>query len=256
MELPKGVVTLETVVANVLEDLDLEDRYSDFGEKVLNKVIRGFVDLNIWHVAVNNIRVEYLPVSGMNTVDLPDDYVNYRKIGIDVGGQIWTLTVNEDMSLPRGEKCGEDIRAVIDSNNPAMFGINYGYYFPDHYRNGRFVGGAYGIGGGFNRAYYRIDMERRQIVLMGSVPKGEIVLEYISTGVSVNRQTVIPRQYLEVLIAWCVWKLTPRDQAAKRERAKIDYMEEIEKVRFLEASMTVDEFRDAIYQSFYASPKR
>lgn len=251
---PQGVITIETVVAYILDELNMSERYAEMAERVANFVIRGFTDMNMFHLT--NIQVEYLKVGQDNTVNLPDDYIDYRKIGIEVNGRVWTLTLNDNIALPRAMKCGEDIRKVISSPNPSQFGLNFGYYFPDHVRNGRYIGGLYGVGGGFNLAYCRIDKERRQIVLDGRVPKCEVVLEYVSTGVSMSRQTIIPRIALEPLIAFGIWKMTPFDRIGQKEAAKNDYIMEVEKMRALENAMTADEFRDVLYSSFYAAPKR
>lgn len=249
----KGVLTIESVVAYTLSEQGLENRYADLAERYANLVIRGFIDMNLYHIS--NVQVAYLKVNRDNTVDLTDDYIDYNKVGIEVNGRVWTLGLNENLALPRGMACGEDIRKVV-SGNPNSYGLNYGYYFPDHIRNGRFIGGLYGIGGGWNVAYYRIDKERHQIVLDGRVPKCEIVLEYVSTGVSITRQTLIPQVCLEPLIAFVNWKTTPRERMGERAQAENSYIMEIEKLRAFENSMTADEFRDVIYQSFYAAPKR
>lgn len=252
-----GLLTIEQMVANVLDQIQKPHMYNELAETVAQKIVRGYQDLNFYHHY--HVEVAYLPVNEMNAVNLPDDYIDYHKIGILSNGQVWTLSINDNIALPRREVCGQTIRSVITSGNPEGVGMNYGYYFPDHYRNGRFVGGLYGLGGGFNTAYYRIDKGRNQIILSGSVPRCEIVLEYQSNGISTSRESLIPMVCREVLIAYAVWKMAEGDMDMPMNRImlyKQNYYEEIEKFRFLETSITLDEFKDALYEGFYNGPKR
>lgn len=252
---PQGLITIEQLVANVLDEMGKSHMYNELGETIAQKIIRGYRELNMFHRLC--LEVAYLEVSSMGTVDLPDDYVDYHKIGLLHNGRVWTLSINEDIALPRKEECGLTIRDGMTNRTPE--GVGYGYAFPDHYRNGQFVGGLYGLGGGWNRAYYRIDKGRNQIILSGSIPRCEIILEYQSNGVSTSRNTLIPRECTEPLIAFAMWKMNigKEDIAMNRiEMYKQNYYEAVESLRMFETAMTVDEYKDALYEGFYNAPKR
>lgn len=252
---PLGFTTIEGIVANVLDEMGKQHMYNELAETIAQKVIRGYRELNMFHRLC--LQVVYLPVSEMGTVDLPDDYVDYHKIGLVYNGRVWTLSINETIALPRREECGVPVRDVITNANPQNF--DYGYSFPDHYRNGRFVGGLYGLGGGFNKAYYRIDDQRNQIVLSGSIHRCEIVLEYQSNGISTSRNTLIPRECTEALTAFCMWKMLIANMEIPMNRIEMykqNYYEAVESLRFLETAMTVDEYKDALYEGFFNAPKR
>lgn len=253
-----GAITIERIVAYVLDELNKEGEWSEYAEKVATKVIRGIMDLNIY--TLSSTSVAYLRVNPDNTVDLPDDYIDYIKIGILYNNRIWTLTVADTIALPREELCGQDIRDALVTTGPDnTVGAGRGYYFPVGAYNGVSMGGMYGLTGGFNVAYYRIDRERNQIVLDGRIPKCIVALEYQSAGIGLGTNTLIPAQAVECLVAFGVWRMKEGDSTisqSEKERAKNQYMEQLEKLRFFESACTIDEWKDAIYSSATLAPKR
>jgi hypothetical protein len=120
-------------------------------------VIEGYTELNLWHL--DNIEVVYLRMSEAKTVDLPSDYVDYLKIGIPYAGKLQVLTNHERILFPRTFEDGEPVGNSDDSTTTSG-----SIFFVDHFRNGQFVAGLYGLPGGMDNAYYRIDREQRKIL--------------------------------------------------------------------------------------------
>ncbi|HMG13953.1 MAG TPA: hypothetical protein VK590_00830, partial [Saprospiraceae bacterium] len=177
--LPEGQIgaflNLDYVVRNI--QMELEDYSMRQYKRLLQLVINGLGILRIYHAGA--IQVAYLKVNSAGIVVFPQDYIKYTKIGVYIHGQLVTLTLNNNMALNRAQVCTEDIRVMEKENGIAIIsGLNDGYYFAPHFRNGNFIGGLYGAGGGFNQAYYRIDDVAKQIQFNGYIPRGEIVLEY------------------------------------------------------------------------------
>ena len=217
-------------------------------------MIEGYTDLNLWHL--DNIEVVYLRMSDAKTVDLPCDYVDYLKIGIPINGHIRVLTKNDRMLLPRKFADGEDV------GNTDAGSIDYTsapIYFIDHFRNGQFVGGLYGMPGAVDEAYYRIDRENRQIIFTGSIPRGEVVLEYVSSGIDLGGTTVIPREAVPALRAFALWQIIENDSkvgGGEKERKKAQYEEQVEALRAFQNTFTADEYRRHVYRHSRQSPKR
>lgn len=249
--------TLHTVVSGVLLRLNKTDENQELGEKLLQYCIDGLREINI-HFIPTNINVAYLTVSDLRTVSFPNGYVDYTKIGIEVGGRIWTLTLNENILLPRGEKCGQDIRKVVAGGGVYSDSTDV-YYYADHIRNGNFVGGAYGVTGGFNKAYYRIDKQNRRIVFSSGIKSGsQIVLEYLSDGINLTGETFIPAQYINPLRLYCLWQLieyTDAPNNIKRERER-QFWQAVSMLETLETALTGDEWMDAAYSTYKQTPKR
>lgn len=246
----QGTTTINYIVSSVLNRLrNYSMRDYSFIEQI---VIENFIDLNIWHL--NNMEVVYLRMSEAKTVDLPADYVDYSKIGIPVAGKLKILTQNKGILLPRKFEDGEDVGNADD-----VTGTVQGLPFIDHYKGGQFVAGLYGLPGGLAGAYFDIDRETRKIIFSGSVPRGEIVLEYISTGVSIEGGTIIPREAAPALRNYAIWQLIEHDSTVamnEKERKKAQYEEALNELRSFQTTFSLNDYRRMVYRSIKQSIKR
>jgi hypothetical protein len=247
-----GTTTINYVVMSVLNRLrDYTLRHYSFLEQI---VIEGYTDLNLWHL--DNIEVVYLRMGSAKTVDLPCDFVDWCKIGIPINGKIKVLTQNNSILLPRTFADGEEVGNTDGESAMAPEGS---VFFLDHFRGNQFVAGLYGMPGGIDQAYYRFDRESRTIVFSGSIPRAEIVLEYISSGINLGGQTVIPREAVPALRAFALWQLIENDSkvsGGEKERKKAQYEEQVEAVRAFQNTFTADEYRRHVYKHSRQSPKR
>lgn len=252
IETPKiaGTTTITYVVMSVLNRLkDYSMRHYSFLEQI---VIEGYSELNLWHL--DNIEVVYLRMSEAKTVDLPSDFVDWLRIGVPMAGKLRVLTKHDKILFPRKFEDGEDVGNTDDGGTTQEY-----LYFSDHFRDGQFVGGLYGIPGGVDQAYYRFDRERRTIIFSGSIPRAEIVLEYISSGVNLQGTTVIPREAVPALRAYALWQLIendPKVSATEKERKKDQYEEQLHALDFFQSAWTADEYRKHVYKHSRQTPKR
>lgn len=244
-----GLVNLNYVVMSYL--LRANDFTMRNYKKFLQLVIDGYRDMNLY--SVTNIEVQYLLMDENKTVDVPDDFIDYTKIGIPKNGKLVVLTRDKTILLPRSFEDGTEV-GNVDATR-----VNLGFYFADHFRNGRYVGGLYGMTGGFNQAYYRYDKELRQIIFTGDIPQSQIVLEYVSSGIKLSGTTLIPVQYVAALRAYVAWQQVEFDMKVPlsiKERRERQYIDECEAVKFMEHAPTKEELRDYIYRTFRQTPKR
>ena len=258
----KGVVNIDYIVQLVLMDID--DYSMVYQKKFMQYAILGFQDLNLY--VMQSVKVAYLPVdSNTKTVDLPDDYITYTKIGYNNNGVITTFTKNDDLMLAhKTDSCGNPVNNNTGGCNDIGELTSYsgyaGYYYSPHWRNGQWVGELYGGAGGRNTdGYYRIDTERRKIVFSSEVSNSEIILEYKSSGVSGDGSTIVPREYTEALRAYVHWQRKEyNDKVAQseKERLKQRYYIEYEKVKELEVSFTIEEYFDSTRSTYKLTPKR
>ena len=255
----RGYVNLDYVVQSVMVSLK-QSSFHNY-QRLLHFTAEGFTELNMF--TMNNIKVAYLPVNSNLTVDLPEDFISYVKIGIEIGGRVWTLGLDSNIALPRKvDKCGNTLAQVIScSNDSDISSVSPlgGFLFAAHYRNGNYVGELYGMGGGFNVAYYTLDMERRQIVLTSDVPQSEIILEYRSSGVMADGSSVVPRQAVKALKAYVLWQLIendPRVPMNLKQRNEQQYYIAYDKLKFFEDHFTMEEYLDHTYSESKSSPRR
>jgi hypothetical protein len=228
--------------------LDLDDYTNTQYEKLLQYAIRGYEKLHF--TTMNSVKVAYLEMSDTNSVKLPSDYVDYYKIGMVVNGVVWNLGLNNEIALPRDQECGNDIRDISSGGSPS-----FGYYYTDHYQDGAYVGGMFGVGGGFRQSYFRIDEARGQVLFTSTVPRNEIVIEYKSSGISA--QTMVPRPAIDVLVAYIHWRrLKSRNRDSERREAEREWKEELSEFRAFTFAFKPKEYLDMLHEEQLQTPKR
>ncbi len=250
-ESPKtaGYVSIRYVVMSIL------NRRKDYTMRhykhIAQLVIEGFTSLNMFHLP--NIEVEYLYMTSNKRVSVPLDFVDWIKVGVPINGKLRVLTKDDKILLPREFSDGADV------GNADAVNVNQNVFFTDHFNGGQYVGGLYGMRGGVNTAYYRYDEESRQFVFTGNIPRSEVVLEYISSGVSLSGSTVIPRIAHMPLVTYVDWWEAENDRRVslgEKERKKRNHFEEVEAARSFVSTPTIEEYKDSLYRSMKQTAKR
>lgn len=199
--------------------------------------------------AMASIEVYREKVDSLGLIQLPDDYIRYTKIGIcRKDGRIHTLTLDPDL-CPKPLNVCESLEDAEQNEGPA-------YQIVPHLHRGAFVGGyslpaLYMVGGGINKdGYYRVDNNKRQVILDSVFVGSEIIVEYQSSG-AVTGQTLVPELYIDPIRYYIAWKMYEYDmervQLADREYQKFaDYVTE---AKLQENAFTLDELLDMLYQT-------
>lgn len=254
-EIPKtpGVVTLRHVVMSVLnlmEDYTMRHFY-----RLMQIAIEGFSYLNLWHL--DNIEVVYLTINSNKVAALPADFVDWLKIGIAINGRLRVITRHDNILLPRLADDGVTTVGNMDAGESQD--ATSLIYFSGHFSNNQYVGGLFGLAGGFDDAYYRVDRERRTITIIGTVTDNRLVLEYISSGVRLDGSTAIPREAIPALRSYILWQAIendPRVAYNEKERRKRNHEEEVEALRSFQSTFTADEYRRMLWSTYRQTPKR
>lgn len=231
--------------------MDLEHYSGKLNEKILQYAILGFEDLH--YTTINSVKVAYLEMDELNRVKLPNDYIDYYKIGIGVGGQVWNLGLNNSIIIPKEYECGNDAREIFI--NGGVPDLTSGYYYTDHYSDGGFVGGLFGIGGGFRESRYRIDTERRQILFDSPISRSEIILEYRSNGISA--QTLIPREAVASIVSYVHWRrLFGKNRHSEMNNYERIWKEEVSQLRAFKYQFKASEYLDMFHAENVQTVKR
>ena len=249
-----GLVTIRYVVMQVLNRLQ---DYSMKQYKRLTQIaLEGFGELNLFHLDAG-LEVVYLHMSIGKTVDLPGDFIDYTKIGFPVNGKLRVITKHDNLLLPR--LFDDTDVAVGNADAGEDEGVNNFIFFQDHFRNGQFIGGLYGLPGGLDTAFYRVDKEHRQIVFSGTTPRSEIVLEYISDGVKADGSSLIPREALGALRTYILWQKDENDSRVPlnaKLRLEDQHEKAIEALRSFQNAFTADEYKRMVWSTVRQSIKR
>lgn len=245
-----SMVPISYIVRSVQNELG--DYSENNYKRLLQLAIDGVREMRLFNQI--SLQVLYVTPNDAGIVHLPPDYVDYCKIGLPLNGLLYNLTVNENMLINRATKCGIDVRQ-ISSGIPVPNSLG-GYYYTPHFRGTNFIGGLYGLTGGFNVAYYRVDKEAGQIEFDGFIQGREIVMEYASTGISSG--TILAPETIEPLKRWVHWKRVNYDIRVPmnvKQQLKEQYDEAVEMLRTFNSMFTLQEYFDLCYKTRRQSPK-
>ena len=95
-----GVVSLRYCVMSAFNEIGTYNNKQY--KRYLQFAIDCFRELNI--KIMRNVEVEYLTINDIGVVTLPSDFVDYIAIGVNKGGEVVTLTKNDQLMLPRNTK--------------------------------------------------------------------------------------------------------------------------------------------------------
>jgi hypothetical protein len=266
-QVPKisAFVTIRYVVMSVLNRLG-EYNLKSY-KRLVQICIEGYTEeLALYHIP-NSLEVVYLHMSAAKTVDLPADFVTHTKIGIPINGKLRVLTQHDNILFPR--TFDDTLLPVGNTDDTGSSGIADAIFFSDHWKNGQWVGGLFGLPGGLDDCYYRVDMERRQIVFSGATPRSEIVIEYIGTGLKADGSSLIPRECVDALRNYVLFKMVENDMTgfmtgraqaktamAEIARRKQEFTESINALRSFDMAFTAEELKSAIRSGYRQTPKR
>lgn len=170
-------ITIDDIVNNVALTIG-DDSYltGSLNYQLRLLALQGLKELSF--DMLQEVKSVELAVSSTGTITLPDDYIKYVKIGIlGSDGKVHYLGKQDNLNLVSGA-------ASTDSNDidddPAYF---YG------------IGGRYGVGGGTNHnGYYRVNKEDNTISFSSDAIGKNIILEYISNGVTLSNVQPVKRK--------------------------------------------------------------
>lgn len=165
------------------------DRYLDLTIRVVNK-------MNINHL--RQTRVKRLTIdTDLNLAQLPPDMVSINFIAINMNGRLFYLTENKHITIPSESDCGEISRDVTMSNENVDSSNYYMSYF-----NGYSFTPMYGMSGGYDPIFYRIDERNNRVIFEGYIDDTiEIILEYTSSGVGYSDDSLVPLSAKEAIIS-------------------------------------------------------
>lgn len=244
MKIPLKQITAELI--------DSKDSSSHEFRRLYNIGVRGIREFNT--DITGTFVTKLLDVRANKTVELPEDYISYSKVGIiNEKGEIITFrknnqlsTFNENHTL-KSERF-EDVPKVTSITNPSV-PLSSPYVFYNFFISNQSYN-LFGIGGGGqNLGEYKVDEECGVIVLGSSFQYDKILLEYLSDGMDCEADDyMVDSRASEALLAYMRWKSAldmPKkyNQGIIREY-KSEYKSERLKAKMRINKIVVSEFED------------
>tara|TARA_R110002167_G_scaffold257966_3_gene464477 strand:+ start:207 stop:1010 length:804 start_codon:yes stop_codon:yes gene_type:complete len=259
-------------VAQIVNDFVLTSDGDDFVAGVSNTVIRNFALRGIREMGfdmLKRVRSLKLSVGANNTVELPEDFVDYIKIGTTGSdGLVYVFGENKNINYSQkysvdaaGNKIDSDGDGVYDrvDDKTALTTSTTGEesYVFRNYLHDTTEGRLYGAGGGQYSGEFRINYDQNRIEIGTGQSVSNIVIEYIADEArSMNPSIHIYAD--SALRAYVYYKLIERKSTVpmnEKMRARTEYYNERRIANARLKSFTKEEAFKTIRKNFTQAPK-
>lgn len=271
----RNFIPIDQIVNDFALGVDIDDYVGHISDNTIRTLaLRGIREMGFDILkTVSSIK---LPVASNSTVELPDDYVDWIKIGV-VGenGIVYALGENKNLNYSQkyltdafGNNVDSDNDGVYDrvdsksataSGSPSVDlidGAFDSYIFRNYALDGSY-GALYGVGGGHMYGDFRINLDQNRIELSTNSGITEVVIEYVRDEARSANPSV--HVYAEqALMAYIYYKAVERKSsvpANEKARARSEYYNEYRKANARMNSITKDEILRTIRKNFKQSPK-
>lgn len=182
---------VSAIVDQFLIDNDLPN---GFFPKALSWALRGLREIKL--DVCGDVKTELLDVTERKTVVLPDDFVDWVKVGIRAGQYVIVVGVNSDLNtLPRTAS-SPSIAGLMSQHMPN--GIDFSQYQGYDFYNFN-DGPLYGVGQGLpSKGYFKYhdDGNCKQLLMDYDFGISQVYLEYITDGLSSCGGDTVVNPYL------------------------------------------------------------
>ncbi len=189
---------------------------------------------------INTVR---LPLNGLFEAEIPADYIDGAKVGIQVGQFIRPLIRRDTINpMANFDSTGTQINYPnADELSDDTWGDFWQSWGVNINTNGENTGGYYGIGAGSEPDTYTIDEGRNVIQLNQNVGVSKIVLQYLSDGTYTNAATRITPYAQKTIEAYIDWqyKLNSKSYGmGDANQAERGFYNELRKLRARKSDLT------------------
>ena len=264
-------------ISQVINDFMISLDGNDYGAHVSDAAIRNFALRGVRELGFDMLKVIRslkLDVNtANNTVELPDDYVDWSKVGV-VGGDGLLYVLGENKNINYSQKYAEEGGYSYDtdgdglkeredskgSTNGLVGGTTddgFGSYVFRNYVYGNGDGQLYGYGGGRYQGEFRVNLDQNRIELKSNSGINEVVIEYVAD----EARSSNPRVHVyaeEALMSYMYYKMIERKagvSANEKARARSEYYNERRKANARIKSFTKEEALRVIRKNYKQAPK-
>lgn len=228
--------TITAVAQKVASDLE------DFsGHKILTYINWAKAGLRgLQQEVLKEVKTVKVPMNSYYAIDLPDDCVDWTKVGVQYGDKIYVLGIADDIALLQDEaECGEKKPNVhYPSVDDLTNGINLEAYTPFYFTNfygsypsqGNWNDGLFGLYSGLpSKGFFRENKQARQLQFSSNVKVSSIYLEYITDGSVCNGSTQVDPKAFDYLVQFVHYermkfRLDIPDAIKYRTQSDLHYM--------------------------------
>lgn len=269
----RNYVDINQVVNDFIVTMDGDDYVASASDNAIRTfALRGVRDMGFDMLKV--IRSLKISVDSNNTATLPDDYVDWSKVGVvGTDGMVYVLRENKNINYSQKYDTvdgstydidGDGLKERVDAKSGTLggnssSGVSEGfnsYIFRNYIYNGD-AGRLYGIGGGSYAGDFRVNLDQNRLELKTNNHISELVVEYVAD----EARSKNPRVHVyaeEALRAYIYYKLIERKSsvpANEKQRARAEYYNERRLANARIKSFTKEEALKTIRKNFKQAPK-
>lgn len=221
--------------------------------RLYNIGVQGCREFNL--DITGNIKTVVLPVNANKTVNLPQDYISYSKIGVlNDKGEVVTYKRNDQLSTWHSEYTTQSLRKegapVLNTLTPFFDQNTYPNYYYNYYYNGTSYN-LFGADSGTPKVgSYKVDESNGLIILDLHNHYDQLVLEYLSDGYDENSDDYeIDARAERAFMAYLRWNnsidLRKKFSQSDVRRFKLDYYRERRLAAMRINQFVLNEMQDA-----------
>ena len=212
-----------------------------------------------------------LEINENNIAYLPDDYIDFIKVGVNCNGVFMNLSYNErilgNINLNSAgcdcpsQQAQQEMLCGCNGNldNASGFGWGLWWYSYPTWLDGTFYGGFYGYGGNVYRGGFKIDLKQRVIAFDSWIRSQQVIMEYQSDGLE-GDSTLVPESAIPVLQAAVHYRAQKHNPNLSTRLSLQpyyqDYTQALKGFRARSAAMTAFDWKQTYLATFSQSPKR
>lgn len=212
-----------------------------------------------------------LEINENNIAYLPDDYIDFIKVGVNCNGVFLNLSYNEKLlgninGNDAGCECPtqqqqQELLCGCGGNaeNAANYGWGLWWYSYPTWLDGTFYGGYYGYGGNVYRGGFKIDLKQRIIMFDSWIRGDSVVMQYQSDGLE-GDSTLVPESAIPTMIAAVHYRAQKHNSQLSTRLAlqpfRDDYIQAKKGFRARSAAQTAYDWKQMYLETFSQAPKR
>lgn len=195
---------------------------------------------------LQSVKSVRLPVNSYKAVTLPCDFVDYIRVGTEIGQYVLPWAERDGMNrLNKFDTNGNKIPyGDIEATNGLLPNNWEGFWYTNYINDkGEHLGRIFNNKPSFRNSFVLL-RERGEMQLDTDVDNSEIVLDYITDGTSVTSVNAVHPYASAAIEAYIVWKMKDHSRAfnlSERQLAKDEYYNQ---QRILRARMNNMDIQD------------
>ena len=245
-------LTLDELVREYLIEIGEQSQHKKM--RFLQYGINGLREFNFDATGVPKPVV--LPVNSNDTVDLPNDYIDYIRIAVcGIDGQLQEFSENRNICFPNAtDACGN---ILPDDTSGGTVVIDF--FEGGNFRNNEFLGRRFGEGGGsVGPGAYRVN-ERDGYISLQGFSGDQLILEYMADIEKNDKGNFTVHPFIvQALKQWMAWQeadRNPRMGAGQVNAKWRSYLSAAKKAKRRLVTPTVQEAKNVIRKHFTMTVK-